>query len=93
MTSLVAEHRLWGAWASVVGSGGLSVAHGLSCFKACGICLDQESDLHPLHWQVGSYPLDCQESPGYVFLMAPLAVECCMDWRNQPVMSSGSGEG
>ena len=29
----------------------------------------------------------------YVFLMAPLAAECCMDWRNQPVMSSGLGEG
>ena len=59
VTSLVAEHRLWGARASVVALGGLCVAHGLCCFEACGIFLDQESNLHPLHWQAGSYPLDC----------------------------------
>ena len=48
VASLVAEHRLQGAWASVV------VAHGLSCLKACGIFLDQGSNPCPVHWQVDS---------------------------------------
>ena len=30
------------------------VVHGLSCSAACGIVLDQGSNLCPLHWQVGS---------------------------------------
>ena len=30
------------------------VALGLSCFAACGIFLDQGSNLCPLHWQVDS---------------------------------------
>ena len=33
------------------------VAHELSCFVACGIFLDQKSNLCPLHWQADSYPL------------------------------------
>ena len=37
-----------GAWASIV------AAHGLSCSVACGIFLDQVSNLCPLHWQVDS---------------------------------------
>ena len=40
-----------GAWASVV------VAHGPNGSAACGILPDQGSNLCPLHWQVGSYPL------------------------------------
>ena len=47
-----------GAWASVVAARGLSssvvVAHELSCSLACGIFLDQGSNLCPLHWQVDS---------------------------------------
>ena len=46
--SLVAEHRLEGAWASVV------VVLGLSCSKACGIFPDPGSNLHLLHWQTDS---------------------------------------
>ena len=46
-----------GALASVV------VVHGLSCSVACGIFLDQGSNLCPLHWQAGYYPLDHQGSP------------------------------
>ena len=43
--SLVAEHmQALGASASV------AVTHGLSCFVACGIFLDQGSNLCPLHW-------------------------------------------
>ena len=46
-SSLVAEHRLWGA-ASVV------VARGLSCPETCGIFPDQGLNLCPWHWQVDS---------------------------------------
>ena len=61
VVSLAVEHRLWGAWASVVG------AHGLSCSVAHGIFLDQGSNPCPLHWQVDSYLLYHQGSPGPVF--------------------------
>ena len=43
VVSLVAEHRLKGAWASVV------AAHELSCPKPCGIFPDQALNLCPLH--------------------------------------------
>ena len=46
-----------GAWAS------LAVALGLSCFTACWIFQDQESNLCPLHWSVDSQALDHQGSP------------------------------
>ena len=48
VVSLVAEHRLKGAWASVV------AAHELSCPKPCGIFPDQALNLCPLHWQANS---------------------------------------
>ena len=44
-------------------SGSGVVKHRLSCSITCGIFLDQESNLCPLHWQVDSYPLCHQESP------------------------------
>ena len=44
--SLVLEHGLQSVWASVI------MAHRLSCPMACGISLDQEWNLSPLHWQV-----------------------------------------
>ena len=47
---------LWGSGASVV------VAHGLNCLTACGILPDQRLNPGPLHWQVGSQPLDHQGS-------------------------------
>ena len=31
-------------------------AHGLSCSAACGIFLQQGSNLRPQHWQADSYP-------------------------------------
>ena len=34
--------------------GSVVVAHGLSCSAACGIFLDQGSNLCPLHWQADS---------------------------------------
>ena len=52
VASPVAEHELQGARALVV------VTHGLSCSTARGIFLDQGSNLHPLHWQADSQPLD-----------------------------------
>ena len=55
--SLFAEHRFQGVWASV------AVRHRLSCSVACGFCVDQGSNLCPLHWQMDSYPLCHQGSP------------------------------
>ena len=45
VASLVVELRLQ---ASVV------LAHRLSCSEACGVFLDQRSNLCPLHWQADS---------------------------------------
>ena len=68
-----------GAWAlgtqaSVVAAGGLRsfsfqstgsmvAVHRLRCSTACGIFLNQGSDLGLLHWQADSLPLSHQESP------------------------------
>ena len=67
--SLAVEHGLSGARASVgaaprlLSTGSVVVVHGLSCFTACGIFLDQVSNLCLLHWQVDSLPLSHEESP------------------------------
>ena len=53
-----------GTWVSVV------VAHGLSCSSACGICLNQGSNLCPLHWQVEAYPLYHQGSTDVFFAVS-----------------------
>ena len=63
--SLVAKHRLWGAWASAVvapgpgvsaprlqSTGSVVVAHELSCSLAPGIFPDQGSNPRLLHWLV-----------------------------------------
>ena len=61
-----------GTQASVVGapepysSGSVAAADGLSCSMARGIVLEQESNPHRLHWQVNSYPLCHQRSPGSI---------------------------
>ena len=49
-------------------TGSVAVEHRLSCSTACGIVLDQRSNLHPLHEQVDSLPLSHQDSPGPGFL-------------------------
>ena len=49
-SSLVAECRPWGTWASVV------AAHGLACST-------QGSNPRPLHWQADAYSLDHQGRP------------------------------
>ena len=49
--------RAWALGAGFSSCGLLAsivVAHGLSCSVACGIFLDQGSNLCPLHWQVDS---------------------------------------
>ena len=43
------------------------MVHGLSCFVACGIFLDQGLNLGLLHWQLGSLPLSCQGSWSFLF--------------------------
>ena len=72
-----------GAWAlgtraAVVAAGGLRsfsfqstgsmvAVHGLSYSTACGIFLNQGSNLGLLHWQADSLPLSHQESPQSTF--------------------------
>ena len=67
VASLVEEHRLKGTRASVVTARGLYIcssqalgsvvgAQELSCFAACGIFLDQGSNLCLLHWQADPLP-------------------------------------
>jgi hypothetical protein len=48
VTCLVAGHRLYGEWASVV------VEHGLSCPVACGIFPGQGLNRCPLHCKANS---------------------------------------
>ena len=58
--SLAIEHGLWSTWTSVAMAPGLwdtesvVVAQWLSCSTACGIFLDQGSNLCPMHWQADS---------------------------------------
>ena len=49
-------------------AGSVIVAHGPSCFAACGILPDQGSNPCPLHWQADSQPLCHQGSPMTYFL-------------------------
>ena len=59
VASLVAEHRLWCARASVVAARGLTscAATWISSSVASEIFPDQELNSCPLDWQVDSYPL------------------------------------
>ena len=57
VASLVAEHRLSVAQAAAV------VAHGLSGPAACGIFMNQRSNLCPLHWQADCSLLDHHGHP------------------------------
>ena len=58
----------WGGFSScgaqAVGSMGFSSCGPWAYYSmACGIFLDQELNLCPLHWQIHSQPLDHQRSP------------------------------
>ena len=62
------EAQALGTRPSVATAGGLQsagsvVTHGLSCFTACGICMDQRLNPCPQHWHADSLPLSHQESP------------------------------
>ena len=48
-------------------AGSVVVAHGPSCFVACGILPDQGSNPCPLHRQANSQPLHHQGSPYFQF--------------------------
>ena len=65
--SLVAEHRFYSVWVSAI------VPHGPSYSVACGILLDQGSNLCALHWQADFQLLDHQGSPAD-FLMIRLGL-------------------
>ena len=73
---LVADHRLWSAWAPVVRASGLwstglvVVVHGLSCSVAGGVFPDQRSNPCLLLWQVDSLPLSHQGSPIHSFTVS-----------------------
>ena len=47
-------------------AGSVVVAHGPSCFAACGIFPDHGSNPCPLHWQADSQPLRHQGSPQFL---------------------------
>ena len=62
----------------------VAAVHGLSCSVACGIFLEQGSNLCPLHWQAGSQPLGHRGSPDLIFLsykMGTQIVKC----RSPPI--------
>ena len=66
---LTVGHSLLGMQALVVAvpwlesTGSVVVAHELSCSKACGVFLDQESNPCLLNWQADSLPLSHQGNP------------------------------
>ena len=81
VVSRVAEHGLWGSWASAVGAHGLSscssqalecrlnnCGHGLSCSMVCGILSGQGSNPCFLHWQADSLALSTREAPIYLLM-------------------------
>ena len=55
-------------WSKALGCSGSGVvaSTGLSCFWACRIFPDEGSNLCPLQWQLDSYPLCHQGSPGVI---------------------------
>ena len=64
MASLAVGHALLSPWVpGLQSAGSVAVAHQLSCSKARGIFLGQESNLCVLNWQVDSLPLSHQENP------------------------------
>ena len=69
MGSVVVVHRLLVAVVSPVAKhrlqsvGSVVAVHRLSCTVACGIFLDQRSNLRVLHWQADSLPLSHRRSP------------------------------
>ena len=75
MTSLLVEHGLKGASASIVAAlrllstDSIVEAHWLSCSTACEIFPDQRSSSCLLHWQVDSLPLSHRGNPTCLLVM------------------------
>ena len=69
VASLAANHRLQSIRGSVVAApgpqhtGSVAVAHGLNCFAACRIFLDEGLNMCVLHWQADPLPLRHQGNP------------------------------
>ena len=69
LASFLVGPGLSSAWASVFAArgfwsaGSIVVAPRFSCSEACGVLPDQGSNLGPLRWRVGSYPLCHQGGP------------------------------
>ena len=64
-----------------ISCGSQALEHTLSscgCPAACGIFLDQESDLYLLHWQADSSQLSPQGSPEVILDL----LECCRETRD-----------
>ena len=67
-------------WASVIvvprfqSRGSKATAHGLSCFLACGIFLNQGLNPCPPHWQVDSYALHHQGSSPELLLKGSIMI-------------------
>ena len=82
VASLVGEHRLQGAQASVVELSGLQsidsivVVHRLRCSVACGILPDEGSNLCILHWQADSSPRSHQGRPQWFLMFITCACSC-----------------
>ena len=56
-------------------AGSVIVAHGPSCFAACGIFPDQGSNPCPPHWQADSQPPRHQGSPACFFMRERRKIE------------------
>ena len=53
-------------------TGSVVGAHGVSCSAACGIFLDEGSNLYLLHWQADSLSQSHLGSPSLAFLIDSL---------------------
>ena len=61
-------------------AGSVIVAHGSSCFVACGIFPDQGSNPCPLHWQADSQPLHHQGSLTAHICLDYIGLSACEFW-------------
>ena len=70
VASLVAERRLQALRLQPLQQASSVVLfHKPSCFEACGIFLDEGSNLCPLHWQADSCPLYHLRSPDLLLII------------------------
>ena len=78
-----------GTWAQYLCcTGPILVANRLNCSVACGIFLDQGSNMCLLHWQVDSSPLSQQGSPEHSLCHLYLLPLGRVDSGNSPLVRS-----